>query len=234
MSAMPTTAPRRTSALRTSVVSGRETDLRELFRRWQDDRDEAARDVLVTRFMPLARSLARRYDRSSEPFEDLLQVASLGLIKALDRFDIERGHAFASFAVPTILGELKRYFRDSGWAVHVPRGPQERALKVEQARQQLTTATGPAADRLRAGRVPGAEHRGRARRAGGRPGLRRAVARRAAAVGERRCEHQLRRALRRRGGGLRADRGERHRRRRTVAPAGARARACCTCASSRT
>ena len=142
MSATPTVAPSRTATAGRPSVSGREVDLRELFRRWQSDRDEAARDVLVARFMPLARSLARRYDRSSEPFDDLLQVASLGLIKALDRFDIERGHAFASFAVPTILGELKRYFRDSGWAVHVPRGPQERALKVEQARQQLTTAAG--------------------------------------------------------------------------------------------
>ncbi len=128
-------APRRTAPTR-------EPDLPELFRRWQADRDEAARNVLVSRFMPLARSLARRYDRSSEPFDDLLQVASLGLIKAIDRFDVSRGHAFASFAVPTILGELKRYFRDSGWAVHVPRGPQERALKVEQARQHLTTAAG--------------------------------------------------------------------------------------------
>jgi RNA polymerase sigma-B factor len=117
-------------------------DLDRLFRRWQDDRDTAARDALVNRFLPLARSLARRYDRSSEPFEDLFQVASLGLLKAVDRFDASRGHAFASFAVPTILGELKRYFRDSGWAVHVPRGPQERALKVEQARQQLTTDRG--------------------------------------------------------------------------------------------
>jgi RNA polymerase sigma-B factor len=119
-----------------------ELDLDSLFLRWQRDRDPAARDALVTRFLPLARSLARRYDRSSEPFEDLVQVASLGLLKALDRFDASRGHAFASFAVPTILGELKRYFRDSGWAVHVPRGPQERALKVEQARQQLTTDRG--------------------------------------------------------------------------------------------
>ncbi len=132
-----TSAPRRTLG-----TGSREPDLRELFRRWQCDRDVAARDVLVARFLPLARSLARRYDRSSEPFDDLLQVASLGLIKALDRFEIDRGHAFASFAVPTILGELKRYFRDSGWAVHVPRGPQERALKVEQARQELTSATG--------------------------------------------------------------------------------------------
>ena len=131
-----------TSPRRANVAGSREPDLRELFRRWQCDRDEAARDVLVARFMPLARSLARRYDRSSEPFDDLVQVASLGLVKALDRFDIDRGHAFASFAVPTILGELKRYFRDSGWAVHVPRGPQERALKVEQARQHLTGTTG--------------------------------------------------------------------------------------------
>jgi RNA polymerase sigma-B factor len=136
------TAPGLVAPRRHTVAGSRTTDLKELFRRWQCDRDELARDVLVARFMPLARSLARRYDRSSEPFEDLLQVASLGLIKAIDRFDITRGHAFASFAVPTILGELKRYFRDSGWAVHVPRGPQERALKVEQARQQLTTATG--------------------------------------------------------------------------------------------
>jgi RNA polymerase sigma-B factor len=117
-------------------------ELDELFARWQNDRDPAARDALVHRFLPLARSLARRYDRSSEPYEDLVQVASLGLLKALDRFDASRGHAFATFAVPTILGELKRYFRDSGWAVHVPRGPQERALKVEQARQQLTSDRG--------------------------------------------------------------------------------------------
>lgn len=129
-----------------TVVRGqrtrREGDLRDLFVRWQEDRDAHARDLLVARFMPLARSLARRYDRSSEPFDDLLQVASLGLIKALDRFDVDRGHAFASFAVPTILGELKRYFRDSGWAVHVPRGPQERALKVEEAQQRLTSDRG--------------------------------------------------------------------------------------------
>jgi RNA polymerase sigma-B factor len=71
-----------------------------------------------------------------------MQVASLGLVKAVDRFDTERGTAFSSFAVPTILGELKRYFRDLGWSVHVPRGAQELALKVEEAQQQLTTKTG--------------------------------------------------------------------------------------------
>src|SRR5436190_13024153 len=108
------------------------TQSSQLFERWQQDGDEAAREQLVARFLPLARSLARRYRRSSEPFEDLMQVASLGLLKAIDRFDAGRGHAFSSFAVPTILGELKRYSRDSGWAVHVPRGAQERARKVEE------------------------------------------------------------------------------------------------------
>src|ERR1700674_5206995 len=95
-------------------VAGAADDLPLLFARWQEDRDDAAREALLQRFLPLARSLARRYARSSEPFEDLLQVASLGLLKALDRFDPARGHPFPSFAVPTILGEMRRYLRDSG------------------------------------------------------------------------------------------------------------------------
>lgn len=125
-------------------------DPRQLFLRWQRDRDEAAREQLVDRFMPLARSLARRYGRSSEPFEDLLQVASLGLLKAMDRYDVERGHPFQSFAVPTILGEMRRYFRDSGWAVHVPRGAQERALKVRDAQERMANEHGhaPTANQL--------------------------------------------------------------------------------------
>lgn len=117
---------------------------RRLFERWQQDRDEGARDALVLRFMPLARNLARRYDRSSEPFEDLLQVASVGLLKALNRFDPERGCSFPSFAVPTILGEMRRYFRDCGWSVHMPRGDQERALKVREAQETLTAEHGRA------------------------------------------------------------------------------------------
>jgi RNA polymerase sigma-B factor len=114
----------------------------ELFVRWQQRGDRRAREELIERFLPLARKLARRYAGPREPFDDLLQVASLGLVKAVDRFDVGRGTAFSSFAVPTILGELKRYFRDLGWSVHVPRGAQEQALKVEEAEQALTSKTG--------------------------------------------------------------------------------------------
>jgi RNA polymerase sigma-B factor len=119
-------------------------DPRELFARWQNDGDPSARDALLERFLPLARSLARRYDRSSEPYEDLLQVASLGLLKAVDRFDPERGPSFASFAIPTILGEMRRYFRDSGWSLHVPRGDKERALKVRDAQEGFANQHGHA------------------------------------------------------------------------------------------
>lgn len=119
-------------------------DQGELFLRWQQQGDRVARDALVQRFMPLARSLARRYNRSSEPFEDLQQVASLGLLKALDRFDPQRGHPFPSYAVPTILGEMRRYFRDCGWSVHVPRGDQERALKVRDAQETFANERGRA------------------------------------------------------------------------------------------
>jgi RNA polymerase sigma-B factor len=121
---------------------GARVDAAELFIRWQRAGDQRAREELTERFLPLARKLARRYSGAREPFDDLLQVASLGLVKAIDRFDPSRGTAFSSFAVPTILGELKRYFRDLGWAVHVPRGAQEQALKVEEAQQRLTAKTG--------------------------------------------------------------------------------------------
>jgi RNA polymerase sigma-B factor len=117
-------------------------DTSDLLVRWQQHRDRAAREALLRRFLPLARKLARRYASSREPFDDLLQVASLGLVKAVDRFDPGRGNAFSSFAVPTILGELKRYFRDLGWSVHVPRGAQELALKVQEAQERLTNRTG--------------------------------------------------------------------------------------------
>src|SRR5436309_5579550 len=117
-------------------------DTDKLFVRCQRAGDQRAREELVNRSLPLARNLARRYAGAREPFDDLLQVASLGLVKAIDRFDVDRGAAFSSFAVPTILGELKRYFRDLGWSVHVPRGAQEQALKVQEAQERLTTRTG--------------------------------------------------------------------------------------------
>lgn len=114
----------------------------ELFVRWTKHRDVPARDTLIERFLPLARKLARRYVGSNEPYEDLVQVASLGLVKAVERFDPGRGFAFTSFAVPTIVGELKRYFRDAGWALHVDRSAQERARRISEARRVVRSRQG--------------------------------------------------------------------------------------------
>ncbi len=138
---MPSTMPRSRSG-GGAIGTAKALDSAELFRRWCRHRDRSARDELIERFLPLARKLAHRYRGAHEPYDDLLQVASLGLVKAIDRFDLDRGTAFSSFAVPTILGELKRYFRDLGWSVHVPRGAQERALKVEEAQQKLSARHG--------------------------------------------------------------------------------------------
>src|ERR1700744_928582 len=134
----------------TSTLTGpaaghiRDADVNQLFDAWQQDGDTRARELLVERFLPFARRLARRFQSPRELLDDLDQVASLGLVKAIDRFDSTRGVTFKSYAVPTILGEIKRYFRDSGWAVHVPRAMQERALKVEQARREMAAETGRA------------------------------------------------------------------------------------------
>src|SRR3954471_11242537 len=122
MSASPTPSARGSGPERTR-------EDRELFVQYHRDGDARAREQLVERFLPLARQLARRYQRAGEPLDDLLQVASLGLIKAIDRFDPERMNAFSSFAVPTILGELKRHFRDRGWAIRVPRDLQETIMR---------------------------------------------------------------------------------------------------------
>jgi RNA polymerase sigma-B factor len=111
---------------------------RELFVRYHRHGDAQAREQLVARFLPLARQLARRYQRAGEPLDDLMQVASLGLIKAIDRFDPEREIAFSSYAVPTILGEIKRYFRDRTWAVRVPRDLQELTLRVDRVVGELS------------------------------------------------------------------------------------------------
>jgi RNA polymerase sigma-B factor len=113
-----------------------------LLMRYRAGGDDLAREELVERFLPLARQLARRYARPNEPIDDLFQVASMGLLKAIDRFDPARGNAFSTFAVPTIVGELKRYFRDTGWAVHVPRPIQERIGQVNRAVNDLSRDLG--------------------------------------------------------------------------------------------
>jgi RNA polymerase sigma-B factor len=115
---------------------------RRLLLRLHRHGDQAAREELVRRLLPLARRMARRYRRSDEPLDDLVQVATLGLIKAIDRFDPARETAFSSYAVPTMLGELKRYFRDNGWAVHVPRGMQERVMQVDNAMKDMSRRLG--------------------------------------------------------------------------------------------
>jgi RNA polymerase sigma-B factor len=113
-----------------------------LLERYHRDGDLEARERLIERFLPLARQLASRYSYTDEPHDDLVQVACVGLVKAVDRFEPERGSTFVNYAVPTILGELKRHFRDKGWAVHVPRAMQERALQVNQAIAVLSTRLG--------------------------------------------------------------------------------------------
>jgi RNA polymerase sigma-B factor len=124
--------------------ASRSREDRRLLERYHHDGDPGAREALVQRFLPLARQLARRYQRGGEPLDDLVQVASLGLLKAIDRFDPARETAFSSFAVPTILGELKRHFRDKGWSVRVPRDLQELAVKVDRVAEQISGELGRA------------------------------------------------------------------------------------------
>jgi RNA polymerase sigma-B factor len=125
-------------------VHDRTLEDHRLLIRYHHNGDLTARDQLVRRFIPLARQLAGRYRHAGEAHEDLVQVACLGLIKAVDRYEPERGHAFTKYAVPTMLGELKRHFRDKGWAVHVPRATQELALKVSDALSTLPAKLGRA------------------------------------------------------------------------------------------
>jgi RNA polymerase sigma-B factor len=111
----------------------RRLDDHKLLLRYHRNGDLEAREELVLRFMPLARQLATRYRHAGESLEDLIQVACVGLLKAIDRYDPTRGNGFTRYAVPTMLGELKRHFRDKGWSVHVPRATQELVLKVGEA-----------------------------------------------------------------------------------------------------
>ena len=119
----------------------RRTEDQRLLVSYHEHGELAARDEIVERYIPLARQLASRYGQRGEAHEDLVQVACVGLIKAVDRYEPARG-AFTKYAVPTMLGEIKRHFRDKGWAVHVPRATQELALKVSDAMAKLPARLG--------------------------------------------------------------------------------------------
>ena len=132
--------PRRRTRNQQTALERRAGELR--LARFQQTRDARERAALVERFMPLARSLAARYRHTSESLDDLVQVASVGLLKAIDRYDPARGYAFSSFAVPTILGELRRHLRDHSWSIHVPRDLQELGQRLGPAADELTAALG--------------------------------------------------------------------------------------------
>jgi RNA polymerase sigma-B factor len=120
------------------VEGTRVSDEGALFARYHGTRDPAVREQLIERFIPLARSIALRFSTRRDTLEDLLQVATIGLINAVDRFDPARGVAFSTYAVPTISGEIKRYFRDRTWSVRPPRALQELALRVDSTVVDLT------------------------------------------------------------------------------------------------
>jgi RNA polymerase sigma-B factor len=109
-----------------------------LLRKYHEDGDLAAREQLIEQYMSLVRSLARRYSYRGEQFEDLVQIGAIGLIKAIDRFDLERGVELTTYATPNIIGEIKRHFRDKGWSVRVPRGLQELNVQLSRLMDQLT------------------------------------------------------------------------------------------------
>ena len=113
-----------------------------LLRRYHEDGDLAAREELIERYMSLVRSLARRYAYRGEQLDDLIQIGAIGLIKAIDRFDVERGVELTTYATPNIIGEIKRHFRDKGWSVRVPRGLQELNVQVSKLIEQLTVQLG--------------------------------------------------------------------------------------------
>ena len=136
---MPETDPSRSRAAHRDPRSRQQEQV--LLRQFFDTRDPALREQLVERFMPLARSLALRYRGGSESAEDLVQVASLGLIKAIDRYDPERRTNFVAYAAPTILGELRHHFRDHSWSVRLPRSLQERSMRIAEVSQEISSST---------------------------------------------------------------------------------------------
>ena len=109
-----------------------------LLRRYHEHGDLAAREQLIEQYMSLVRSLARRYAYRGEQLDDLVQIGAIGLIKAIDRFDLDRGVALTTYATPNIIGEIKRHFRDKGWSVRVPRGLQELNVQLSKLMEQLT------------------------------------------------------------------------------------------------
>ena len=119
----------------------REQD-RELLRRYHEEGDTGAREELVQRHLPLVRSLARRYAGRGEPLDDIEQVGAIGLIKAIDRFELEREVSLATYATPNVVGEIKRHFRDKGWAIRVPRALQELNAKMSATIDRLTSKLG--------------------------------------------------------------------------------------------
>lgn len=127
----------------TSKTSGKSAwdkeKTRELFRRFKEEGDMDAREKLVMSHLNLVRFIANKFKNRGEPIDDLIQVGYLGLLKAIDRFDPSRGLEFTTFATPTIMGEIKRHFRDKGWSVRVPRRLQELSAKVNQATDTLTS-----------------------------------------------------------------------------------------------
>ena len=122
-------------------MATRSTD-RDLLRAYHEGGDLAAREQLIERYMSLVRSLARRYSYRGEQLEDLVQIGAIGLIKAIDRFDLDRGVELTTYATPNIIGEIKRHFRDKGWAVRVPRGLQELNVQLSRLVEQLTVQFG--------------------------------------------------------------------------------------------
>jgi RNA polymerase sigma-B factor len=113
-----------------------------LLRKYHEEGDLAAREKLIEQYMSLVRSLARRYSYRGEQLEDLVQIGAIGLIKAIDRFDLERGVELTTYATPNIIGEIKRHFRDKGWSVRVPRGLQELNVQLSRLMEQLTVQLG--------------------------------------------------------------------------------------------
>jgi len=126
----------------TTSNAARASRERELLRRVHEQGDQSARDELAEEMLPLARALAGRYAGRGEPIDDLVQVACIGIMKAIDGFDLDREVRFSSYATPTVLGEIKRYFRDKTWAMRVPRGMQELQLEIARARDKLTNQLG--------------------------------------------------------------------------------------------